>query len=87
MESRNKIQVCWFFVYYDLNELSLINVIILLILGIIHRIFQGEVKVEEQSLITKENADEEDRLLFDVDRGKTFYFAFHNNLIIYCIFF
>ncbi|CAB4412112.1 unnamed protein product [Rhizophagus irregularis] len=36
--------------------------------SIIHRIFQGEVKVEEQSLITKENADEEDRLLFDVDR-------------------
>ncbi|CAB4389530.1 unnamed protein product [Rhizophagus irregularis] len=36
--------------------------------SIIHRIFQGEVKVEEQSLITKENADEEERLLFDVDR-------------------
>jgi U4/U6.U5 tri-snRNP-associated protein 2 len=38
--------------------------------SIIHRIFQGEVKVEQQSVIVKENADEKDRLLFDVDRGK-----------------
>jgi hypothetical protein len=60
------------FVYYVLNELSLINVITFLILGMIHRIFQGEVKVEEQPVIAKENADDDDRLLFDVDRGKTF---------------
>ncbi|CAJ0823292.1 6972_t:CDS:10 [Entrophospora sp. SA101] len=37
--------------------------------SIIYKIFQGEVKVESQSIITKDNTDEKDRQLFDVDRG------------------
>ena len=37
--------------------------------GIIYKIFQGEVKVEKQSVIVKEDADEKDRLTFDLDRG------------------
>nr|CAG8578317.1 13559_t:CDS:10 [Entrophospora candida] len=36
--------------------------------SIIYKIFQGEVKVESQSIITKDNTDEKDRQLFDVDR-------------------
>ena len=51
-------------------------------LGIIHRIFQGEVKVEQQSVIVKENADEKDRLLFDVDRGKI---TIRSNVLCYYV--
>ncbi|CAG8498076.1 8594_t:CDS:10 [Paraglomus brasilianum] len=36
--------------------------------SIIYKIFQGEVKVEKQSVIVKEDADEKDRLTFDLDR-------------------
>nr|CAG8461812.1 1194_t:CDS:10 [Entrophospora candida] len=36
--------------------------------SIIYKIFQGEVKVESQFIITKDNTDEKNRQLFDVDR-------------------
>ncbi|KAG9303122.1 hypothetical protein G9A89_005080 [Geosiphon pyriformis] len=36
--------------------------------SIIYKIFQGELKLEQQSVIVKEKADEEERLLFDFDR-------------------
>ncbi|CAG8498685.1 14364_t:CDS:10 [Funneliformis caledonium] len=36
--------------------------------SIIYKIFQGEVKVEAQSVLIKDDADEEERLLFDLDR-------------------
>lgn len=70
-----------------MNESSLVNIITLVILGIIHKIFQGEVKVEEQSVAAKENTDDDDRLLFDVDRGKTFLFAFYISLLYNVFFF
>ncbi|CAG8618540.1 1175_t:CDS:10, partial [Ambispora leptoticha] len=39
--------------------------------SIIYQIFQGELKLEQQSVIVKDNTDEQDRLLFDVDREIT----------------
>ena len=60
----------------------------MLTLGMIHKIFQGEVKVEEQSVIVKENIDDVDQLIFDVDRGKIYfyitYYIYIYNLYNYC---
>ncbi|CAG8534436.1 9467_t:CDS:10 [Diversispora eburnea] len=56
--------LCWFLnsLHKDLGGTKKRNS------SIIHNIFQGEVKVESQPLIVKSDADEKDRLLFDLNR-------------------